>query len=157
MLGSQSRNAHARARLIRLDADGALEQSGVVAVLGIGDVPGEGDSGANKHDEPLFPCEVSYHSQPVAWVLGETLDAAKLGAARVSAEYDPLPPVLTIRQAIEAGSFHSGPFRIQRGDAAAEIASSPYRLAAELEIGGQEHFYLEGQVALAWIDEGGAI
>ncbi len=82
---------------------------------------GEGDSGANKHDEPLFPIEVTYHSQPIAWVLGETQEAARLGAARVEAEYVPLTPILTIPDAIAAQSFHSGPFRIRRGDAAAEI------------------------------------
>ncbi len=55
------------------------------------DVPGEGDSGCTRHDEPLFPTEVMFHSQPVAWVLGETLEAARKGAARVIAEYEPLP------------------------------------------------------------------
>ena len=58
-----------------------------------------------------------YHSQPVAWVLGETLDAAQRGAARVSVEYEPLPAILTIEDAILAGSFHSAPLRIARGDA----------------------------------------
>ena len=51
------------------------------------DVPGEGDSGTNRHDEPLFPAEVMFHHQPVAWVLAETLEAARLGAARVRVEY----------------------------------------------------------------------
>jgi xanthine dehydrogenase large subunit len=78
---------HAHAFIVRLDADFAMEEAGVIATLAAADVPGEGDSGSNRHDEPLFPTEVTYHSQPVAWVLGETLEAARLGAARVKVEY----------------------------------------------------------------------
>src|ERR1700722_193399 len=62
---------HAHARVIELDVSPALRHPGVVTTLTADDVPGEGDSGANRHDEPLFPSEVLYHSQPVAWVLGE--------------------------------------------------------------------------------------
>ena len=68
-----------------LDASPALAEPGVVTVLTQADVPGEGDTGANRHDEPLFPAEVMFHRQPVAWVLGETLEAAQRGAARVTA------------------------------------------------------------------------
>src|SRR5580693_7040782 len=95
---------HAHAFVVRLHADPAMEEPGVIAILTAADVPGEGDSGANRHDEPLFPAEVSYHSQPVAWVLGETLEAARLGAARVDVEYRALAAVLTIEDAIAAGS-----------------------------------------------------
>lgn len=148
---------HAHALVTKLDVAPALEEPGVVATLTASDVPGEGDSGANRHDEPLFPSEVMFHEQPVAWVLGETLEAARLGAARVQAAFAPLAAIITIPQAIAAGSFHSGPFRIIRGDAAAEIAESPNKLTGELAIGGQEHFYLETQCALAQLDETGAL
>jgi xanthine dehydrogenase large subunit len=93
----------------------------------------------------------------VAWVLGETQEAARLGAARVEAEYRPLTPILTIQEAIAAGSFHSGPFCMRRGDAGAEIAASSHRLTGELNIGGQEHFYLETMCAIARPDESGGI
>src|SRR5690242_12959869 len=73
---------YSHALVTRLDPTRATEEPGVVATLTADDVPGEGDSGANRHDEPLFPIEVTYHSQPVAWVLGETLEAARRGAAR---------------------------------------------------------------------------
>ena len=73
---------HAHAKVIEIDASPALQNAGVVATLTGRDVPGEGDSGANRHDEPLFPDEVLYHGQPVAWVLGETLEAAREGASR---------------------------------------------------------------------------
>ncbi len=147
---------HAHALIKTLDASAALSESGVAAVLTAQDVPGEGDSGSNRHDEPLFPNEVLYHSQPVAWVLGETLDAAQRGAGKVSVDYEPLPAILTIEDAIQAQSFHSAPLRLARGDTSV-IDSSPLRFEGELKIGGQEHFYLEAQCALAWIDETGGV
>jgi xanthine dehydrogenase large subunit len=144
---------HAHATLTELDPRPALEVPGVVATLTAADVPGEGDSGAARHDEPLFPSEVMYHSQPVAWVLGETLEAAQIGAARVHAQYEELPAILTIEQAIESSSFHAGPAVIRRG----EQPGGGMSLTAELRIGGQEHFYLETQCALAWMDESGGV
>jgi xanthine dehydrogenase large subunit len=147
---------HAHALVKALDVAEALTEPGVATVLTADDVPGEGDSGCNRHDEPLFPTEVMYHSQPVAWVLGETLDAAQRGAFRVSVEYEPLPAILTIEDAIAAGSFHSAPLRLARGDASV-IESSPLYFSGELQIGGQEHFYLETQCAIAWMDETGGV
>ena len=73
---------HAHALLLSLDAQPALEEPGAIATLTSEDVPGEGDSGANRLDEPLFPSEILYHRQPVAWVLGESLEAARRGAER---------------------------------------------------------------------------
>jgi xanthine dehydrogenase large subunit len=149
--------AHAHGLLTRLDVSPALSEPGVVSCLTAEDVPGEGDSGANRHDEPLFPIEITFHSQPVAWVLGETLEAAMKGAARVIAEYRPLVPILSIEEAIAAESFHAGPHRIQRADAGAAIAGAPHTLRGELFIGGQEHFYLETQCAIAKLDETGGV
>jgi xanthine dehydrogenase large subunit len=147
---------HAHARLTSLETAPALEEPGVVTVLTGADVPGENDSGPVRHDEPVFPAEVMFHSQPVAWVLGDTLAAAQAGAARVVARYEPLPAILTIAQAIDADSYLTEPLRLARGDMAA-LASSPLRFDGELAIGGQEHFYLETQSALAWLDESGGV
>ena len=122
---------HAHARVKRLDAAPALDEPGVVTTLTATDAPGEADSGPSRHDEPMFPSEVMFHRQPVAWVLGETLDAAQRGAARVHVEYEPLPAILTIQQAVEAGSFLSDTFRLSRGDASA-IDSCAVRVDGEL-------------------------
>jgi xanthine dehydrogenase large subunit len=149
-------SVHAHARVTSLDVSPALAEGGVATVLTGADVPGEGDSGANRHDEPLFPTEVLFHRQPIAWVLGESLEAAQRGAARVLAAYEPLPAILTIEQAIAADSYLSDPMRMSRGDMSA-LAKSALRLSGELAIGGQEHFYLETQSALAWIDESGTM
>jgi xanthine dehydrogenase large subunit len=147
---------HAHALVKALDTNAAFSQAGVIAVLTGKDVPGEGDSGTNRHDEPLFPSEVMFHQQPVAWVLAQTLEGARLGAGRVQVEYQPLEPILTMQQAIVEESFLSGPARMSRGDTAV-IETSPLRLSGELAIGGQEHFYLETQSAIAWMDEAGGI
>ncbi len=148
---------HAHAVITGLNFHDAMKQPGVITTLAADDAPGEADSGANRHDEPLFPREVLYHSQPVAWVLGETLEAARLGAERVQVTYRKLPAILTIDAAISNNSFHSGPFQIARGDAAAAVAASPHRIEGELRIGGQEHFYLETQCAIARLDTSGGV
>jgi len=152
---------HAHASVVSVDVAPALTEPGVVTVLTGADVPGEGDSGPARHDEPLFPAEVMFHGQPIAWVLGETLEAARLGAARVLTRYDPLPAILTIEDAISADSFLTQPLRLARGDASRLASRSTSEFAAviegELTIGGQEHFYLETQAAIAWRDETGGI
>ena len=148
--------AHAHARLTRLDIEPAFSQPGVVCVLTERDVPGENDTGPAIHDEPLFPREVMFYNQPVAWVLAESLEAARVAASRVGAEYEPLPAVLTIEEAIAAHSFLTAPLRLRRGDVSV-ISASPLRIDGELAIGGQEHFYLETQSAVAWVDESGGI
>jgi xanthine dehydrogenase large subunit len=147
---------HAHAIVAALDASFALDEPGVVTVLTGTDVPGEGNSGANRRDEPLFPREVMFHGQPVAWVLGETAESARLGAARARVEYEPLPAILTIEQAIAAGAYLTEPLRLANGDVAA-ISSSVLRVTGELAMGGQEHFYLETQCSIAWMDESGGV
>jgi xanthine dehydrogenase large subunit len=147
---------HAHARVKRVDVAPALDEPGVVTTLTAKDTPGEGDVGPSRHDERLFPMEVMFHRQPIAWVLGETLDAAQRGAARARVEYEPLPAILTIQQAIDAGSFLSDTFRLSRGNVAV-LDASALRIDGELSLGGQEHFYLETQAAVAWVDEAGGI
>ena len=146
---------HAHARVVSIDVSAV---SGAVTTLTAEDVSGENDSGPSRHDEPVFPKEVMHHKQAVAWVLADTLEAAKAGASQVVVAYEPLPTILTIQDAIDASSFHSTePVHMRRGDFDAAFASSAVRLTGEISIGGQEQFYLETQNSLAWIDESGAI
>ncbi|MGK0619381.1 xanthine dehydrogenase molybdopterin binding subunit [Meiothermus cerbereus] len=147
---------HAHARIIRLEASPAYAMPGVVRVLSAADVPGQNDSGI-KGDEPLFPSEVMYHGQAVAWVLAESEEAARLGAAQVQVEYEPLPAILTLEEAIRQGSFQGAMLQARRGDVAQGLKASARVLEGELELGGQEHFYLETQASLALLDESGHI
>ncbi|MGO1991387.1 MAG: xanthine dehydrogenase molybdopterin binding subunit [Corynebacterium sp.] len=151
---------HAHARIVSLDATAALALDGVVRVLTSADVPGVNDAGT-KHDEPLFPeasgGEVMFHGHAVCWVLGESHEAARLGAAAVEVEYEELPAVLSLTDAIGAGSFHGAQPTMLRGDAAAALADAEHVLEGTFEFGGQEHFYLETQASLALLDENGQL
>jgi xanthine dehydrogenase large subunit len=147
---------HAHARVTRLDPSAALEVAGVVRVLTAADVPGVNDAGV-KQDEPLFPDEVMFVGHAVCWVLGETLEAARLGAAAVEVDYEPLPSVIALTEAIEAGSFQGGRPVVRRGDTASGLAGAAHVFSGTTEMAGQEHFYLETHAALALVDEGGQV
>ncbi len=144
---------HARAKIKKRDADGALAMPGIAAVLMAEDVPGQNNVGVSRHDETLFAAdEVLYHGHLVALVLGETVAACRAAAELVQVEYEPLPPIVSIRDAIAQESFHNPPRVMTRGDCAAAMSAAPQRLAGEFEFGGQEHFYLETQAA--WAEPG---
>jgi xanthine dehydrogenase large subunit len=150
----QAPHAHARVTLLRTEP--ALDVPGVVRVLTAADVPGINDAGV-KHDEPLFPDEVMYYGHAVCWVLGETLEAARLGAAAVEVQYEPLPSLITIREAIAAHSFQGGQPHMERGNVEAALTASEHVFSGEFEFSGQEHFYLETHCSLAHVDEAGQV
>ncbi|THF87310.1 xanthine dehydrogenase molybdopterin binding subunit [Deinococcus sp. KSM4-11] len=147
---------HAHATVLAVDASAALTVPGVIRALTAADVPGVNDAGV-KGDEPLFPCEAMYHGHPVCWVLGETLEAARLGAAAVKVEYEPLPSIITVPEAIEAGAFQGAQSTLRRGEVQVGFAQAAHVFEGEFDIGGQEHFYLETHAALAHVDEAGQI
>ncbi|ANS79610.1 Xanthine dehydrogenase, molybdenum binding subunit [Serinicoccus hydrothermalis] len=147
---------HARATITRLDPAPAYQVDGVVRVLTAADVPGINDAGI-KDDEPLFPSEVQFYGHAVAWVLGETLDQARRGAEAVEVDYSPLPSLLTLTEAIEAGSFQGSAPTVSRGDVEEGMAAATHVYSGEFELGGQEHFYLETHCSLATVDEGGQV
>ncbi|ALD64985.1 xanthine dehydrogenase [Arthrobacter sp. LS16] len=150
-------STHAHAKLLRLDTSAALQVPGVRLVLTAKDIPGVNDQGA-KHDEPMLPVdEVMFHGQPVAWVLGEDLEAAKAGAAAVEVDYEPLDALVTLGEAIAANSFHGIQPVIDKGEAAAGLAAAPHVFSGEFEFAGQEHFYLETQSSLAQVESDGQI
>lgn len=147
---------HAHARVQDLRTAPALAVPGVVRVLTAADVPGVNDAGT-KHDEPLFPAEVMFYGHAVCWVLGETQEAARLGADAVEVDYEPLPSLVTVAEAVEAGSFQGGQPTVSRGDTGTALAGSAHRFSGEFEFGGQEHFYLETHASFAYVDEGGQV
>ncbi|TQK69830.1 xanthine dehydrogenase molybdopterin binding subunit [Nocardioides sp. SLBN-35] len=147
---------HAHARITHLDPRPAYRIPGVVRVLTAADVPGVNDSGT-KHDEPLFPDEVMFHGQAVAWVLGETLEAARLGAESVDVSYDDLPSLVTLADAIAAGSFQGARPTMERGDVEAGLAASTRVFEGVTELAGQEHFYLETHASFAQVDDDGQV
>ncbi|MCU0565048.1 MAG: xanthine dehydrogenase molybdopterin binding subunit [Oculatellaceae cyanobacterium Prado106] len=141
---------HAHARITRLDTAAAYEVPGLVRVLTAADVPGVNDTGAIVQDEVLFPTDtVSYWGQAVAWAVAETETAARLAAAKVQVEYEPLPPILTIQDAIATQNFHTSPQVIRRGAPQSALETAELRLTGEVEMNGQDHFYLETQAS--WV------
>jgi xanthine dehydrogenase large subunit len=146
---------HAHAKIVRLETKPALEVAGVVRVLTAQDVPGVNDAGV-KHDEPLFPSVVQFVGHAVCWVLADSLEAARLGAAAIQVEYEVLPAIVGLRDAIAAQSFQGNPQTLQRGDIA-HLESAAHIFEGEFEMGGQEHFYLETHASLATIDENGQV
>jgi xanthine dehydrogenase molybdopterin binding subunit len=149
---------HARAKIVRRDATKARQAPGVVAVLLAEDVPGENNSGPVRHDEPLFATdEILFHGQIVALVVGESVKACRAAAALVEVEYEALPALVGIPAAVAAGSFHTEPHTLTRGDCAATLAMAPERVDGEFTFGGQEHFYLETHAAWAEAGEDGAV
>lgn len=149
---------HAHARILAIDTAAALALPGVHAVLTASDVPGENDTGPIFHDEPLIPPDtVLFHGQAVAWVVADDEALAQAAAKQVSVIYEALPALLSIEQAMAARAFHLPPAKVARGDASAAMARAPLRLSGELQIGGQDHFYLETQASWVEIDSEGTV
>ena len=148
---------HAYAGILGMDLEPVRAQPGIVAVIGAADVPGINDiSCIHAGDEPVFADgEVHFHGQPVFAVVAETIDAARAAAAHAEIRYQPLDPILTIDEAMARESFVQPPRTVRRGDAETAIADAPHRLQGRIAMGGQEHFYLEGQISLAIPGEDG--
>jgi len=145
--------AHGRLRKVEVPPS-----PGVVAVLGPNDIPGKNDIAPVGSDEPLFATErVLYAGQPLLLVVATTLDAARHAAERAAIEIDAEPAILDIEAALAAKVFVQAPSTVLRGDPDAALRTAPHTLSAEFTVGGQEHFYLEGQIAFALPGEDGDI
>ena len=130
---------------------------GVVAVLTAADLPFDNDVSPSNHDEPLLATDaVHYAGQPVFMVIATTHLAARHAARLGAVDITPTTPILTIEEALAADArFEDGPRIYQKGDAAAALTTAPQTLSGTINIGGQEHFYLEGQAALALPQDNG--
>ncbi len=141
----------AHARLTKLDLEPVRQAPGVVLVLTAADVPGVNDvSPTHRHDEPLLATTVvEYAGQALFAVAAVTRDQARRAARLAVVEYEDLPAVLDVEAAGPDGKLVTDPLTLQRGDAAAALARAPHRISGKMAIGGQDHFYLEGQIAMA--------
>ncbi len=149
-----SPNARGAITALRLDAVRAAP--GVVAVLTANDVPGKNDIAPAFADEPLLADKtVMFHGQPIFAVVARTREAARRAARLADIEIAAEQPLVSIEDALAANATVMPDYDFARGNAAAALAASPHRLEGRLRIGGQEHFYLEGQVALAVPGEAG--
>jgi len=142
--------AHGTIKSVDLSAVRAAP--GVVGVLTHEDVPGENDiSPSGMHDDPILAeGRVQFHGQPVFAVVARTREQARRAARLAKIEYEELPPVLDIAMLDpQKDKQVTTPLTLKRGDAARAIAAAPRRITQRMTLGGQDHFYLEGQVSLA--------
>ena len=139
----------AHGKIQSIDIDDAKKAQGVHSVL-IAEEIEHLLIGPIRHDEPILASkEVLFFGQAIAAVLADSHDLAKKAALLVSAEIEELKPIVTIQQAMKAKSFLDDPIVVSSGDSKSAIKSASNQLTGSLEIGGQEHYYLEGQVAIS--------
>ncbi|MCC7100963.1 MAG: molybdopterin-dependent oxidoreductase, partial [Rubrivivax sp.] len=159
----------AHGRITGIDLALLRAQPGVVAVLTAADIPGTNDCGPIQHDDPILAelafdgqgrarGTVHYLGQPVFAVVAGDRELARRAAARArdALVIEPLPAILSAREAHAQQRYVIPPMHLARGDAAAAIASAPHRERGSLSVGGQEQFYLEGQISFALpLEDGG--
>ena len=140
----------AHGRLKALDLNAVAAYPGVRAVLTGHDIPGENNCGPILHDDPILATdEIQFHGQVLFAVAADSRDIARQAVRLAKVEVEPLPALLDVDAAIAAESWVLPPFDLKRGDVDKAFAETPHRLAGTARLGGQEHFYLEGQISYA--------
>ena len=141
-----------------IDRAAIMKEHGVVAVFTARDIPGENNCGPIIHDDPfLADGKVEFLGQAVAVVVAREMLYAREAAQKAQVQVKELKPILTIEDAMEAGSFVMPPKGITRGDAAAAIANAAHKIQGTVRTGQQEQFYLEGQITYAVPREDGQL
>jgi len=140
----------AHGRLLGVDCSAAQAMPGVCAVILASDVPGATMLAAFAGDEPVFASDTVQHiGQVVGLVVAHSVQQARHAARLVKLQIEVLPAILNVADALAAQSYVLPPVCVKRGAADAALAKAQHTLRGKLEVGGQEHFYLEGQVAYA--------
>src|SRR5450830_871501 len=138
------------ARIAAIDLSAVRSSRGVVAVYTAEDIPGTNDCGPISHDDPILaPGLVQYVGQPIFIVVADTHDHARRAARLAHLTYEELPAIMTPQAAKAAKSYVLPPMRLTRGDAEAAFETAPHVVKGQLYVGGQEQFYLEGQISYA--------
>ncbi|MDZ7644713.1 MAG: xanthine dehydrogenase molybdopterin binding subunit [Woeseiaceae bacterium] len=143
-------SARPHARIRSIDLADVRAAPGVIDVMTADDIPGDNNCGPIVADDPILaPGLVQYVGQAVFTVAARTVDQARRAARLARIEYDDLEPILDPLTAVERGSFVLPSETLERGEPAGAIASAAHRLQGRVEVGGQDQFYLEGQIAVA--------
>ncbi|PHV07138.1 xanthine dehydrogenase molybdopterin binding subunit [Janthinobacterium sp. BJB412] len=143
-------SAKAHANIVSMNFDAVRAMPGVKAVYTHKDIPGTNDCGPIIHDDPILSAGlVEYVGQPIFIVVADSHDNARRAVRKADIQYAELPAILTPQAAREAKSFVVPPMRLQRGDAEAAFKQSKHIAKGQLYVGGQEQFYLEGQISYA--------
>lgn len=151
-------SAVTRGRLKRVDLEPVRAAPGVVDVIVAADISGKLDIGPVFPGDPLLVAdEVEFRGQPVFAVLATSHDLARRAVALAEIEYEELTPILDLEQAIDEACYVRPPHRMRRGEAEAVLDRATQRFQGRLHVGGQEHFYLEGQASIAIPAEDGGM
>ena len=143
----------AHGKIINMDLSAVWQAEGVVSVL-TGTELLHNNCGPVVADEPIIATDtVSFFGQVIFVVVAKTYQQAQQASRLAKVTYEALEPILTIEQAIARQSWILPPVQITAGDANAKLAVAPYRLQGIAQVGGQEHFYLEGQICYAYPKE----
>ncbi|WP_166416967.1 xanthine dehydrogenase molybdopterin binding subunit [Cochlodiniinecator piscidefendens] len=142
-----------------LDLGAVRSADGVVLVWSAADLSPMPDASPSVHDEPLLSTgEVHYVGQPIFVVAADSHLAARKAVRKAEITYRKKLSIQTVEEALSADSrFEDGPRIYSKGDAKQALDDAPHRLQGQIEMGGQEHFYLEGQAALSIPQEGGEV
>jgi len=152
------KSSQAHANIIELDLSAVHSAEGVVSVITIDDVPGHTDIGPVFPGDPVLAIgKVEYVGQPIFAVAATTHELARKAVKLAKIEYQSLPAILTIKEALKQKSFVRPPYSMSRGNSNQAIEKSPHQLSGNINIGGQEHFYLEGQISIAEPTEDGGM
>ena len=144
------------ARIVSLDVSEVGKQPGVVCVLTADDIPGLNDCSPIAGDDPVFAVgKVEYAGQSIFAVAAESIEAARAAAKHAKVEYEDLPALITVDDALAANADILPQLTMRIGDTDAALQSAPRRLKGTLRMGGQDHFYLEGHIAYAIPAEAG--
>ncbi|MCP4185064.1 MAG: xanthine dehydrogenase molybdopterin binding subunit [Hyphomicrobiales bacterium] len=140
----------AKGRLISIDLDAVRAAPGVVAVLSAEDIPGRNDCSPGFGGDPIFAEEeIKFHGQVIFAVVAETRDQARRASRLAKIEIDSQKPNVHVEDGLKSGETVLDDYTFIRGDAPAEIDKAMHTVAGKMTVGGQEHFYLEGQISFA--------
>ncbi len=145
---AMSERAHAR--ITDMDLSAVRAEPGVACVLTAGDIPGQNDCSPIMGDDPVFAEGlVEYVGQSIFAVAAEDIKTARRAAAKAVVTYEDLDAILDVDAAMAAEQFVLPPHEMQLGNADAAMERCDHRLKGRIRIGGQDHFYLEGMIAMA--------
>ena len=135
--------------IIKIDFSEVKNSKGVIDIITDRDIEGINDVGPVFKGDPIFTSKkIRYHGQPIFAVAATSYKLAKKAASKIKIEFKETKPILDIQEALKKKSFVHDPQYLKKGDAIKIIKKSKHVLRGELYSGGQDHFYLEGQIAM---------
>ena len=140
------------------DLSAVASSTGVVDVITAADIPGHVDIGPVFAGDPLLVEQhITYFGQPLFAVAATSRDAARKACLLGQANIQSSPASLTLEQAQSSNKQVRPSHSLVKGDSGQGLADAPHQLTIKQQVGGQEHFYLEGQVSLAIPQDNGGV